>query len=600
MWWINSGDPTELHQYLGEFVKLQPPFENLSEVYGKYMLNAKEIQIKGAYYLIGETVPIKLPRSYVYQDYFILIGNDNVLDNDDIMSREARNMRYRWYKESICALAFVEARTNNDNGPISFILRIISPAIIDFNQKVGSDTRVYIPHQSVNINNNTLSFSKHNLNNSVIRKKLNMRELLRNKFPTLSHTLPTTDVDLVDEVAIICSRLPLTLPFRRLVATLPNGPVGIAQTLMKAMRGMSMRTIEKLEDKDENEGNTSNNNSNYSSNNSSSSSSSRTKACPYLWCTCRSDIVIKNVDKDVHDALTHIDDAFAFPYAQSCVESFLNPAGVVMQLLLVRDCKITLYPDHPNYAHLRDRRVLMRELINPTYSDEENEESDEDDEQGPDSPTVLDIIHRSVEMLQGNASLGSFLDLLQNINPNPNPNLHPNLVYNNTRDGRIGENDPDDGLNDSDGEGVDHEEEWEDEDYEDEMEEQHEQMSEEEQEADHEEEEKEQQHEQINEEEEEPLTVENYICPVVHPDPRFSWFKGFGWKIIYCRHCRGHLGFHFVRMNETETTRWAPDSFFGLRLNMLYSHIPDADVDADKKDVIASLNDMVYHQMGRY
>ena len=102
MWWVNSGDPTELHQYLGKFEKCDPPFKHLTELYGRFILNVKEIEMKGAYYLIGETVPIRLPRNYMYQDYFILKSNDNLFNDqrDDFFDGNVDRGPYKWYKEA--------------------------------------------------------------------------------------------------------------------------------------------------------------------------------------------------------------------------------------------------------------------------------------------------------------------------------------------------------------------------------------------------------------------------------------------------------------------------------------------------------------------
>ena len=46
-------------------------------------------------------------------------------------------------------------------------------------------------------------------------------------------------------------------------------------------------------------------------------------------------------------------------------------------------------------------------------------------------------------------------------------------------------------------------------------------------------------------------------CAAAGPESHeFTWFKGYGWKIAYCRYCLTHMGWQFINVRG--------DGFFGL------------------------------------
>ena len=52
----------------------------------------------------------------------------------------------------------------------------------------------------------------------------------------------------------------------------------------------------------------------------------------------------------------------------------------------------------------------------------------------------------------------------------------------------------------------------------------------------------------------------NYRLSRDPPSTQHSWFPGYGWQILSCKNCGGHLGWKFSTTNEKLT----PQKFWGL------------------------------------
>ncbi len=79
----------------------------------------------------------------------------------------------------------------------------------------------------------------------------------------------------------------------------------------------------------------------------------------------------------------------------------------------------------------------------------------------------------------------------------------------------------------------------------------------------------------------ETLTVYKLINFRVSRDPpstQHSWFPGYGWQILSCKNCGGHLGWKFSTTNEKLT----PQKFWGLTRKSICHTYTDEDVETEE------------------